>query len=95
MGQAGVKGEPFDAWIDNWQMKAGTDDARDDLGQIDLNANGELPISSETSGPGRPLVRQGDNGYSVKSAEGQASYYYSQPFYSVSGSVFLMVKLMR
>ncbi|MFS2041957.1 lipocalin-like domain-containing protein [Agrobacterium tumefaciens] len=89
VGQAGVKGEPFDAWIDNWQMKAGTDDARDDLDQLDLNASGEsfryrLKLQAHGS-----LVRQGDNGYSVKSAEGQASYYYSQPFYSVSGNVFL------
>jgi len=34
-----------------------------------------------------PLVLQGDRGYSVKSAEGQASYYYSQPFYEASGSL--------
>ena len=32
---------------------------------------------------------QGENGYSVKSAEGQASYYYSQPFYSVTGTLTL------
>jgi predicted secreted hydrolase len=36
-----------------------------------------------------PLVLQGDQGYSVKSAAGQASYYYSQPFYEVRGTVEL------
>jgi predicted secreted hydrolase len=32
-----------------------------------------------------PLVLQGESGYSVKSPDGQASHYYSQPFYRVSG----------
>jgi predicted secreted hydrolase len=31
--------------------------------------------------------RRGDGGYSVKSAGGQASHYYSQPFYTVTGRV--------
>jgi predicted secreted hydrolase len=35
----------------------------------------------------RPLVLQGDNGYSRKSDQGQASYYYSQPFFTAEGSV--------
>ncbi len=32
-----------------------------------------------------PLVLQGESGYSVKSPEGQASRYYSQPFYRAEG----------
>ena len=36
-----------------------------------------------------PLVLQGDAGYSVKSAAGQASYYYSQPFFDISGTLVL------
>ena len=36
-----------------------------------------------------PLVFHGDGGYSVKSAEGQASYYYSQPFYEIAGTLHL------
>jgi len=35
----------------------------------------------------RPLVLQGDAGYSRKSERGQASYYYSQPFFKVAGSI--------
>jgi predicted secreted hydrolase len=34
----------------------------------------------------RPLVLQGDNGFSRKSEQGQASYYYSQPFFQASGT---------
>lgn len=34
-----------------------------------------------------PLVLHGDHGYSEKSGQGQASYYYSQPFYRAVGEV--------
>jgi len=34
-------------------------------------------------------VPQGDQGYSVKSEAGQASHYYSQPFYEVTGTLTL------
>lgn len=36
-----------------------------------------------------PLEAQGDQGYSVKSAAGQASHYYSHPFYTVTGQITL------
>ena len=36
-----------------------------------------------------PLVFHGENGFSVKSESGQASYYYSQPFYTVTGTLHL------
>jgi predicted secreted hydrolase len=36
-----------------------------------------------------PLIFHGNNGYSVKSAEGQASYYYSQPSYAIEGTIVL------
>src|SRR5690606_35182827 len=34
-----------------------------------------------------PFVPQGDNGYSVKSETGQASHYFSQPFFDAEGAV--------
>jgi predicted secreted hydrolase len=37
----------------------------------------------------RSLVLQGEAGYSKKSERGQASYYYSQPYFEASGSVML------
>ena len=37
-------------------------------------------MSLEANGP---LVFHGDKGYSIKSSEGQASYYYSQPFFKM------------
>jgi predicted secreted hydrolase len=35
----------------------------------------------------RPLVLQGDQGFSQKSEQGQASYYYSQPFFQARGTL--------
>jgi predicted secreted hydrolase len=35
----------------------------------------------------RALVLQGDRGYSKKSDRGQASYYFSQPYFKVTGSI--------
>lgn len=82
IGQAGVTAVPFLAWIDEWQM-TGPDDAA--LGRLTLNAAGDdFSYSLDLSADG-PLVLQGDRGYSVKSASGQASHYYSQPFYHVNG----------
>ncbi|WP_417210864.1 lipocalin-like domain-containing protein [Antarctobacter sp.] len=83
IGQAGVHAAPFEAWIDDWRMAGATFDA------LDLSASGpEFRYDMRLAAEG-PLVFHGDGGFSVKSAEGQASYYYSQPFYSVSGTLHL------
>lgn len=76
-------------------MKTATTGLVDPLDQIDLNASGEgFHYQLELQARG-PLVLQGDRGFSVKSAAGQASYYYSQPFYDVSGTVDLDGKLQE
>lgn len=81
IGQAGVTAAPFKAWIDDWQMRG------DDLSKVSLTANGRdfgYDLQLEARGP---LVFHGDNGYSVKSRDGQASQYYSQPNYILSGQI--------
>ncbi|MEM6477782.1 MAG: lipocalin-like domain-containing protein [Pseudomonadota bacterium] len=81
-GQAGVEASPFAAWIDDWEM-AGSDT----LSALTLTARGAdfaYELDLEAQGP---LVFHGDGGYSVKSEEGQASYYYSQPFYTLTGQI--------
>ncbi|NVO55345.1 iron ABC transporter permease [Rhodobacteraceae bacterium B1Z28] len=83
IGQAGVTAQPFEAWIDEWRM-AGLD-----FDALTLSANGanfgyNLSLNAQD-----PLVFHGDAGYSVKSADGQASYYYSQPSYAVEGVLHL------
>lgn len=85
VGQAGVTADPFEAWIDEWQMRAPAGWAPDRLAPLTVAASGagfsfELSLDADL-----PVVPQGDGGYSVKSAAGQASHYYSQPFYRAEG----------
>jgi predicted secreted hydrolase len=87
VGQAGVNAAPFAAWIDDWQMRSIGADAS--LASIELTASAKdfsyaLRLESD-----RPVVLQGEEGYSRKSERGQASYYYSQPYLRVSGSIVL------
>ncbi len=87
VGQANVTAAPFRAWIDDWEMRGTAVPGADGLANISLSAAGidfGYTLNLETS---KPVVLQGDRGYSVKSAKGQASYYYSQPFYLVSGTI--------
>lgn len=86
IGQAGVSEQPFEAWIDEWRM-SGPGGA--DLSQLSLSADGADFAYDLSLAADGPLVLNGDRGYSVKSAGGQASYYYSQPFYQVTGTLEL------
>src|ERR1700722_11893369 len=87
VGQAGVEPKPFHAWIDSWEMR-GSDATRDDtIAPLQLNASGADFAYALRLDAGRALVLQGDAGYSRKSERGQASYYYSQPYFEVTGSV--------
>ncbi len=89
VGQAGVTPTPFRAWIDDWHMIGRAAPGADELSALDLRAAGTgfaYDLDLQAKGP---LVAQGDQGYSVKSAEGQASHYYSQPFYTVTGTITL------
>ena len=87
IGQAGVSSvsnnSPFNAWIDDWEWTSSSAQMfpaklRFTIGERDvillLEATGEL-------------VANGVDGYSQKSAQGQASYYYSQPHIKVRGFV--------
>lgn len=84
VGQAGVRLAPFEAWIDDWRFASGAQDPLSDLqlSARDKNFAYQLHLTSS-----RPLVLQGDKGFSQKSEEGQASYYYSQPFFQASGTL--------
>lgn len=95
VGQAGVAAAPFEAWIDDWGMKAADNGTGDQLDALSLTANGQGFEYRFTLRANGPLVLQGDQGYSVKSLAGQASYYYSQPFYEVSGTVVLDGKVIE
>ncbi len=86
--QAGVKLAPFSAWIDDWSMSSDTA-ATDPLASLQLQARGarfayRLHLTSS-----KPLVLQGQQGFSQKSEQGQASYYYSQPYFAAKGEVII------
>ena len=83
IGQAGVEAEPFRAWIDEWSMEGPTPS------EVRLRAAGEQAAYDLTLAAQGPFVAQGERGYSVKASTGQASYYYSQPFYEVEGTLSL------
>jgi len=86
VGQAGVDANPFQAWIDDWNLVSQS--AGDNpLARMQLQARGQgfdyrLQLTSS-----QPPVLQGEQGYSRKSEQGQASYYYSQPFLQAAGSL--------
>ena len=88
VGQAGVEAKPFQAWIDSWQMR-GADAMRrsDTIAPLELTASGADFAYALRLDADRPLVLQGDAGYSRKSERGQASYYYSQPFFKATGRI--------
>lgn len=85
VGQAGVTAEPFQAWIDAWTMRGVDDFDAKAISPLELSASGKDFSYAFHLKADRPLVLQGDAGYSKKSEREQASYYYSQPFFEVSG----------
>lgn len=82
VGQAGVTASPFSAWIDEWAFEGDLDNAR--LAAFGPNFGYDMTLTSS-----RPFIFHGDGGYSVKSNANQASYYYSQPFYEIAGTLHL------
>ncbi|MEO9821876.1 MAG: lipocalin-like domain-containing protein [Paracoccaceae bacterium] len=79
IGQAGVTASPFNAWIDEWQMSGAFE------GNMAVSATGpDFGYAFDMTASG-PMIFHGDAGFSAKSADGQASYYYSQPFFDVTG----------
>ena len=82
VGQAGVLADPFEAWIDDWSLSG-------DWNTLRMTASGsEFSYDMGLTAQG-PLIFHGADGYSVKSAAGQASYYYAQPFFEIAGTLRL------
>jgi len=87
IGQAGVEAKPFRAWIDSWEIR-GLDGMSDTaIAPLDLKASGAAFNYALRLDTDRRLVLQGDAGYSRKSERGQASYYYSQPYFKAAGRI--------
>ena len=82
IGQAGAVAAPFRAWIDEWVLEETSPG-----GVWAMRAAGPDFAFDLDLLPRGPFVPQGDGGYSVKSAEGQASHYFSQPFFDAEGGL--------
>ena len=85
VGQAGVEAKLFQAWIDDWQMKAPAESNDQALSPLTVTAAARDFSYTLMLTADQPVVLQGDGGYSRKSERNQASYYYSQPFYRARG----------
>lgn len=86
-GQAGVTTDPLSAWIDDWSLTSNASKETDALSSITLKASAadfSYALDLKTS---KDLTFHGQSGVSKKSELGQSSYYYSQPFYDVSGQL--------
>jgi len=99
IGQAGVTAAPFAAWLDDWEMRgaagAKAGGGGDAIDRLTVSARGEgfaYRLAAKAEGP---LVLHGEAGFSLKAAEGQASYYYSQPFYRVEATLELDGRTVR
>jgi predicted secreted hydrolase len=87
VGQANAEASPFAAWIDAWQLRGREGLNSDTLSPLTLTAAGNDFACTLLLDADHPLVLQGEDGYSVKSEQGQASYYYSQPYFKAAGSI--------
>lgn len=83
--RSGVTASPFSAWLDDWTLQSTGSQwlplqvrARQDEHSFDLHLQSD-----------KPLVLQGDAGFSQKHAEGGGSHYYSQPFLKATGELHL------
>jgi predicted secreted hydrolase len=87
IGQAGVKladeDGHFNAWMDDWEWRSSSAALFPARLRFTIGER-EIILLLESSGD---LVENGVGGYSQKSAQGQASYYYSQPRVQVRGFV--------
>ena len=84
IGQAGVNNDSnFEAWIDNWSWTSETQSLFPAQLRFNIGASQiDMQLNSNAN-----WILHGDGGYSQKSQQGQASYYYSQPQIQINGSI--------
>ena len=88
IGQAGVavtQQNNFEAWMDDWLWRS---ESLTPFPAI-LNASTDNQRFELTLVASEDWVLQGRNGFSQKSDLGQASYYYSQPFIDIAGTIWV------
>ncbi len=81
VARAGVRAEPFAAWLDDWILKS-NDAAWLPMKVYARQERTEVSLDLDAEGP---LVLQGEAGFSQKHRDGGGSHYYSQPFLRAQG----------
>ncbi|MEJ2491756.1 MAG: lipocalin-like domain-containing protein [Desulfuromonadales bacterium] len=84
LGLAGAKANPFKVWLENWSAEGRQGEPL----TMRLSANEESVAIELNLESAKPIVLQGENGLSQKSAKpGNASYYYSMTRMPTSGII--------
>jgi predicted secreted hydrolase len=84
LGLAGANAHPLRVWLDDWSAE-GSETSTLPIRLRATEDEASVDLALDTT---RPIVLQGDRGFSRKSAaSGNASYYYSMPRLTTRGSV--------
>ena len=83
VGQVGVVPEPFSAWIDDWEFTS----LKGQPNAFSLRAAGSDFAYDLTLQDDGQRIFHGKNGYPEKSADGQASRYFSRPYLKAAGTI--------
>ena len=89
-GQVNIVAHPFSANIDDWSLKS-KESTYLPLKLTAKESNASVALTLD----GGPMILHGENGYSQKTPEGNASYYYSFPLLNASGQLTLNGKTVE
>lgn len=89
IGHAGAQVEPFEVWLDHWQL------AETEAGSWRLQVSTDHWSYDLTLERRRGPVRHGDEGFSAKSEKGQGSMYFSYVDLAIAGEVTLAGEVHR
>ena len=85
VGNASVKPNPFEAYIDDWQWTAQRQQLTPSTLDLQFNQGPKLRLQIDNSGP---YIKHQHSGVSIKSSDGEVrSFYYSAPFLSLTGDI--------
>lgn len=85
ISRAGVTADPFSAYLDDWVLQSTSNDWL----PLEVKASQDETFMHLQLRSSKPLILQGDNGFSQKHPEGGGSFYYSQPFLKASGELIV------
>ena len=85
ISRVGVTAEPFSAYLDDWALQSTSSNWL----PLEVKASQDETSMHLQLQSSKPLILQGDNGFSQKHPQGGGSFYYSQPFLKASGDLIV------